>query len=74
VPVYIALPRGTNSEYLALPSRSRHVDVGWGDLRVGLQGAPTIVLVDDSGMARRIWVGGLSDAQGRALLTTIQGL
>jgi hypothetical protein len=72
--VYIVLPYGTSSTYMGLPDACPHIDIRFGDLRVTAQGTPTIVLVDRTGIARRIWVGGLSDRQGREVLAAIGGL
>jgi hypothetical protein len=41
--------------------------------RIGVQGTPTIILVDRSGIVKKTWVGKLSPQEELVVLNTLRG-
>jgi len=74
IPFYVALPSGTDSTFIGFPRGSKPVDIEWRQLRIRLQGTPTVLLVDGSGTIGGIWAGRLREDRAAELLDKIQQL
>lgn len=61
IPMYVAVPKVQKAEgYLSSAGLSAAHKIEWHDLHVHIRGTPTLLMMDENRVVRRIWIGMVS--------------